>query len=89
AYVEWFSTFKPQHEANHDMYSISVPPRHANGMRPASIIPLTDIRQTCQLFPNFGRADVPAHWTSDTVLDVCNKFFVNNWSSISAYQSIW
>ncbi|KAJ6605545.1 hypothetical protein DFH09DRAFT_897411 [Mycena vulgaris] len=71
------------------MYSISVPPRRANGIRPASIIPLTDIRQTCQLFPNFGRADVPPKWTTHTVLDECNNFFVNNWASLYAYQSIW
>ncbi|KAF8145351.1 hypothetical protein K438DRAFT_1630258 [Mycena galopus ATCC 62051] len=89
AYVEWFSAFKPKHENNHNMYSISVPPRRANGFRQASIIPLTDIRQTCQLFPNFGRNDVPDEWTTDTVLDMCPNFFVNNWASLYAYQSIW
>ncbi|KAJ6473474.1 hypothetical protein DFH09DRAFT_953608 [Mycena vulgaris] len=89
AYVEWYSAFKPSHEANHDMYSISVPPRRANGIRPASIIPLTDIHQTCQLFPSVGLADVPPEWTTHTVLDECNNFFVNNWASLYAYQSIW
>ncbi|KAJ7896889.1 hypothetical protein B0H13DRAFT_2234414 [Mycena leptocephala] len=60
AYIEWYSTFKSSHEENHNMYSISVPPRPANGFSHASIIPLTDIRRTCQLFPNFGRTDVDA-----------------------------
>ncbi|KAJ7433255.1 hypothetical protein B0H11DRAFT_2259609 [Mycena galericulata] len=89
AYVEWFSTFKPKHENNHEMYSISVPPRRANGFLHGSIIPLTHIRQTCQLFPNFNRADVDPVWTTDNVLDECTSFFVNNWASLYAYQSIW
>ena len=89
AYVEWFSTFKQNHEPNHEMYSILVPPRRADGFSNAAIIPLTDIRQTCQLFPNFGRAEVDPEWTTDNVLDKCTSFFVNNWASLYAYQSIW
>ncbi|KAJ7817150.1 hypothetical protein B0H13DRAFT_1662867 [Mycena leptocephala] len=89
AYVEWFTAFKQQHEDNHDMYSISVSPRRATGVAHASIVSLTDIRQTCQLFPNFGRGDVDHAWTTDTVLDQCKNFFVNNWGSLHAYQSIW
>jgi hypothetical protein len=89
AYVEWFTSFKPNHEANHEMYSITVPPPRANGFCNASIIPLTDIRQTCQLFPNFGRDNVNPEWTSDNVLDECRTFFVNNWASLYTYQSIW
>jgi hypothetical protein len=89
AYVEWYSTFKPTHEDNHEMYSISVLPPRATGLSNASIIPLTDIRQTCQLIPNFGRANINPSWNSHTVLDECKTFFVNNWNSLYAYQSIW
>ncbi|KAJ7896871.1 hypothetical protein B0H13DRAFT_1623692 [Mycena leptocephala] len=89
AYVEWFSAFKSMHEDNHDMYAISVSPRRANGFSHASIVSLTDIRQTCQLFPNFGRNDVAPAWTTDNVLDLYNTFFINNWASLYAYQSIW
>ncbi|KAF7363254.1 hypothetical protein MVEN_00678500 [Mycena venus] len=89
AYVEWFSTFKPQHEDNHDMYMISTIPPRSNGIRHGAIIPLTDIRQTCQLFPKFGRDDVDPSWTTDTVLEHCTSFYVNNWASLYAYQSIW
>ncbi|KAJ7884651.1 hypothetical protein B0H13DRAFT_1546757, partial [Mycena leptocephala] len=46
AYVEWFSTYKSRHDDNHEMYSISALPRHANGTSNSSIIPLTDICQT-------------------------------------------
>ncbi|KAJ7309310.1 hypothetical protein DFH08DRAFT_719326, partial [Mycena albidolilacea] len=60
-----------------------------NGFSNASIISLTDIRQTCQLFPKFGRDDVDATWTTDNVLDTCTAFYVNNWASLYSYQSIW
>ncbi|KAJ7307752.1 hypothetical protein DFH08DRAFT_720062 [Mycena albidolilacea] len=89
AYVEWFSPFKSRHDDNHEMYSISALPRRANGTSNGSIIPLTDIRQTCQLFPKFGRDNVDPGWTTDTVLDNCTSFYVNNWASLYAYQSIW
>ncbi|KAJ7114839.1 hypothetical protein C8R44DRAFT_585507, partial [Mycena epipterygia] len=89
AYVEWFSTFKSNYENNHEMYSISVPPRRANGFLHGSIIPLTNIHQTCQLFPNFHRNNVDMKWTTDNVLDECTSFFVKSWASLYAYQSIW
>ncbi|KAJ7873978.1 hypothetical protein B0H13DRAFT_1570967, partial [Mycena leptocephala] len=50
-----------------------------NGFSNASTIPLTDICQTCQLFPNFGRGNVDASWTSANILDEWRAFFVNNW----------
>lgn len=89
AYVEWFSRFKPSHENNHEMYLITRPNPRADDVLHGAIIPLTDIHQTCQLFPKFGRPDVNEQWTSDTVLDECDSFFVNNRTSIYAYQSVW
>ncbi|KAJ7886469.1 hypothetical protein B0H14DRAFT_3082170 [Mycena olivaceomarginata] len=89
AFVEWFSSFKRSHENNHEMYAITRPPPLADGSVRRAVIPLTNIRQTCQLFPNFGKADVNQRWTSDIVLDECNSLFVNNWTSLYAYQSIW
>ncbi|KAJ6449729.1 hypothetical protein C8R45DRAFT_849527, partial [Mycena sanguinolenta] len=79
--VEWFSAFKPQHDENHNRYSISTPLRRANEFANASIICLTNIRQTCQLFPKFGRQNVDSQWTTDTVLDQCTSFYINNWAS--------
>ncbi|KAJ7754747.1 hypothetical protein B0H14DRAFT_2540813 [Mycena olivaceomarginata] len=89
AYVEWYSSFSPRHDDNHIMYSISTIPPRANGFANASIVHLTDIRQTCQVFPKFGRADVDRDWTTDTVLDQCMAFYLNNWGSMYAYKSIW
>ncbi|KAJ7755915.1 hypothetical protein B0H16DRAFT_1315343, partial [Mycena metata] len=85
AHVEWFSAFKPSHEQHHLTYSVVEPWPRADGRMQGSIIPLTDIRQTCQLF-NFqtlGRA------TTSDVLDLYQSFFVNNWGGRYAYQSIW
>ncbi|KAJ7712192.1 hypothetical protein B0H14DRAFT_3099260 [Mycena olivaceomarginata] len=82
AYVEWYSSFSPRHDDNHTMYSIStVPSLRANGFANASIVHLTDIRQTCQLCDR--------DWTTDTVLDQCTAFYLNNWGSMYAYKSIW
>ncbi|KAJ7794969.1 hypothetical protein B0H14DRAFT_3888515 [Mycena olivaceomarginata] len=89
AYVEWYSSFSLRHDDNHIMYSISTIPPHANGFANTSIVHLTDIRQTYQLFPKFGRADVDRDWMTDTVLDQCMAFYPNNWGSMYAYKSIW
>ena len=56
-YVEWYSKLKPAGEKNHLMYKIAKPPPHADGSLPAAIIPLTDIRQSCQLIPKFTQAE--------------------------------
>ncbi|KAJ7661713.1 hypothetical protein B0H17DRAFT_1144591 [Mycena rosella] len=66
--VEWFSSFRPSHEPNHNMFAISKPPPRADGSLRGSVIYLSDIPQICQLFPNFGWADVDLQWTSDNVL---------------------
>ncbi|KAJ7310160.1 hypothetical protein DFH08DRAFT_757211 [Mycena albidolilacea] len=66
----------------------TIPPR-ANGFANTSIVHLTDIQQTCQLFPKFGRADVDRDWMTDTILDQCTAFYLNNWGSMYAYKSIW
>ncbi|KAK7031890.1 hypothetical protein R3P38DRAFT_3313820 [Favolaschia claudopus] len=83
AYVEWFSKFPRTPDSNHGMYKISRP-----ADRIASIIPVSDIRRTVQLFPQFGPV-APREWTSQNVLELCNKFYVNPWSDRHCYVTVY
>ena len=60
----------------------------SQGRSPGAIIPLNNIRQLCMLSPVFER-QIPKTWRSDNVLDLASNFFVNNWSSKYAYQTMW
>ena len=91
AYVEWYTKLQPAAEKNHLMYKISKPSPYVGGSIPGAIIPLSDIRQTCQLFPKFtqGGSSEELEWRSETVLDQATTFYVNNWSSLYGYQTLW
>lgn len=89
ACVEWYSNLKGAAEPDHGMYLIKKPPLRADGTCPTSIIPLTDIRQSCQLTPSFSKNNVDSKWTTDNVLDLSSSFLVNNWGSLYGYQTIW
>ena len=88
AYVEWYTTFTPTANNVDGMYRVS-PAKDAHGRQQGSVIPLTDIRQSCMLSPNYGNASPPAHWTSSNVLDECQSFLVNNFQSKYAFQTIY
>jgi hypothetical protein len=88
AYIEWYTPPR-RNEETHNMHSIRKMDLRADGSVNASIVPLANIRQTCQLFPNFGRTLVDEGWTTNNVLDKCQSFFVNNWAGLYAYQTIW
>jgi hypothetical protein len=101
AYVEWYQlSHHPGH--HHGMYTATSPqpPQSGNNsesrhsrlfqITPGAVIPLKTIRQTCQLIPLARPGESwPPGWTSSTVLDCCNTFLLNNWSSKYAYQTIW
>lgn len=87
AYVEWYPPLKPAAEPDHKMYNVH-PHKHVNGSPADVIIPLVSICQSCMLFPLYGR-QVDCSWTSDSVLDNCPSFLVDNWSSLYTYQSVW
>jgi hypothetical protein len=90
-YIEWFTKLQPAGEQNHLMYRISKPAHNANGILPGAIISLTDIWQSCQLIPRFTHSGFSEEeeWRSETVLDQANIFYINNWSGLYAYQTIW
>ena len=89
AYIEWYSKLKGESEPDHNMYSVVSSKRRKEGLPYADFVPLSSIRQSCQLIPAFGTGDVPQEWTGKNVLDVCNKFYLNNWSSKYAYKSLY
>ncbi|KAH9002139.1 hypothetical protein EDB86DRAFT_3063610 [Lactarius hatsudake] len=74
AYVEWFSPPSAP-GTSHNMCQVS---RHyCNRRRSASVVPLTDICQSVQLFPVFG----------SMVLEECNNFYVNPFLDRHMYQN--
>ena len=73
-YVEWFSPLSTPPVDSHGMYRISR--SHRNGRCLASIIPLSDVCRSVQLFPVFGPV-APRDWQSSTVLEECRAFYVN------------
>ena len=84
AYVEWFTAPRAP-DPNHLLYKIRREMK--NGARKASVIPVANIRRSAHLFPNFGPV-APRSWTSATVLETCETFFVNSTSDRHMY-AIW
>ncbi|KAG1795347.1 uncharacterized protein HD556DRAFT_1235605, partial [Suillus plorans] len=74
AYIEWFSPFPLAPDRHHGLYKVSR--SLLGGAKLASIVPLSKIVWSAHLLPNFG-AVVPREWSSDTVLDDCNTFWLN------------
>ncbi|KAG1743776.1 hypothetical protein EDD22DRAFT_982113 [Suillus occidentalis] len=76
AYIEWFEPFTSAPDRHHGLYKLSR--SLCGGEKVASIVPLANIVRSVHLMPNFG-AVVPREWTSDTVLDHCNTFWLNSY----------
>ncbi|KAJ7812809.1 hypothetical protein B0H14DRAFT_3090442 [Mycena olivaceomarginata] len=86
AYVEWFSSFKPQPERYHLMYKVARTIK--KGDRLASIIPVNNIRRSIHLLPKFGPV-APPDWKSHNVLDKCPAFFANPWTDRHIYATLY
>ncbi|KAG1763892.1 hypothetical protein EV702DRAFT_1018819 [Suillus placidus] len=76
AYIEWFSPFALAPDRHHGLYKVSR--SFLGGAKVASIVPLSKIVRSAHLLPNFG-AVVPREWSSDTVLDDCDTFWLNSY----------
>ncbi|KAH8101620.1 hypothetical protein BXZ70DRAFT_1019531, partial [Cristinia sonorae] len=85
AYVEWFKDFTFPLD-DHGLYKIkrSLSPV---GERLASIIPLSSIRRSVYLFPEFGPV-VNRDWTSGDILENCAAYYVDCFSDRHAYHTI-
>ena len=53
------------------------------------IVTLDQVQQSIHLIPVFPKNSTNTLWTSETVLDLCDTFFINNWSNIRTYQHIY
>ena len=74
------------------MYTVKKQPPAANGVPQGKIVPLSQIRQSCQLIPAFpsgARGTVPMDWTPENVLDKAAKLLLNNMAGTYAYQTLW
>ncbi|KAG1839152.1 hypothetical protein F4604DRAFT_1599775 [Suillus subluteus] len=76
AYIEWFTPFPPAPDRNHSLYKLSR--AQHGGERVASIVSVADIMSSTHLIPRFG-AIAPREWTSDTVLEDCDTFWLNSY----------
>ena len=90
AFIEWYSLTPASTDKNQGlMYRITKTTVSSTGRVQGAIVPLCSICQSCMLSPSFGRGAVPKDWRTDTVLDMASTFFINNWNSKYAYQTIW
>ncbi|RPD58107.1 hypothetical protein L226DRAFT_467289 [Lentinus tigrinus ALCF2SS1-7] len=89
AYVEWFTQFT-QPNPIHGLYKVS---RERDRQRSlvASVVEVKNIRRSCHLFPAVNRRDgiIPRDWTSSTVLDSCEDFWVNRYSDMHMYMTFF
>ncbi|KAJ3816175.1 hypothetical protein F5880DRAFT_1494547, partial [Lentinula raphanica] len=91
AYVEWFSppSQTPIEQKSHNMTTVHKLPL-IDGIIPWSIIPLSNIRQSCMLMPRYDRKNADSSsWNSSNILDTGNHFLVNNWSSLYTYKTLY
>lgn len=92
AYIEWYTRQGRVADKNHGMYSI-IRAYDSKGRSQGTIIPLSDIRQSCMLCPvtprNLEEAKEAEKWEYDSVLDDAKTFLINNWVSKYAYQTLY
>jgi hypothetical protein len=87
AYVEWFTPFsRAQKDPNSKLFKIARLMEH-NGEHRVSIIPISLIRCSVQLFPKFG-PQAPVSWQSSNVLENATSFYVNTFSDRFLYSHI-
>ncbi|KAF8810235.1 hypothetical protein BYT27DRAFT_7253823 [Phlegmacium glaucopus] len=85
-YVEWFTTFsRAQKDQNSKLFKVSR--LMAWGERRVSIIPVSLILSSIQLFPKFG-PQAPVSWSSSNVLESAASFYVNSFSDRFLYSHI-
>ncbi|KAF9486934.1 hypothetical protein BDN71DRAFT_1485414 [Pleurotus eryngii] len=85
-FVEWFSAFVNP-ERNHGLFKIRPLKNLGDGSPITEVVPLVNIRRSAHLYPQFGPF-APVEWTSSTVLDKCDTFFVNTFADRHMYRIV-
>ncbi|TDL30231.1 hypothetical protein BD410DRAFT_709709, partial [Rickenella mellea] len=88
-YVEWFTRPCSEPDEASLLYEVKKQRETGTGEIVGEIIKLTDIRHSIQLFPKCGSKPINKAWTSATVLDQCESFYINNMGSLRTYQSVY
>ena len=86
AYVEWFTAFTHP-DPVHGLYKVTRC-QDRSGARLADVVEVRHIRRSCHLYPVTSDV-IPREWTSSTVLDRCNSFFVSPFSDAHMYMTLF
>ncbi|KAJ8453591.1 hypothetical protein ONZ45_g19653 [Pleurotus djamor] len=89
AYVEWYERSSSPHSRS--LFYTVRQPQELKEVK-ASVVYLSQIRQSCMLTPRFGDPSWKdlSKVTTNNVLDFLGRpYYLNNFSSMYAYQSLW
>ena len=70
----------------HDMHKLKHSVKNCRHI--ASIVPLYSIWRSVHLFPKFDK-EVPEDWISDSVLEKCNMFYLNQFVDRNMHFILW
>ncbi|KAF8483959.1 hypothetical protein DFH94DRAFT_626321 [Russula ochroleuca] len=85
AYVEWFSPLPSAPDPKHLMYRVTRSTQ--NGHRCASVVRVDQVLCSVHLIPRFGPVTLQ-EWSSFTVLDQCQTFYVNLFTDRNSYLTL-
>lgn len=91
AYVEWYTPFT-QPDPVHGLYRVSRErARDEQRSLIASVVEVKNIRRSCHLFPAVSQRDgvIPREWTNSSVLDSCEDYWVNCFSDMHMYMTLF
>ena len=76
--IEWFSQVGSNSDSNSSFYKVKKSKKIKTNKLDTDIISLNLVKQSIQLISVFPKNSSDIIWTSDTVLDICNTFYINN-----------
>ena len=76
-------------ESSSLMYEVKKQRQVGTGEVVGEVMKLTSICDSIQLIPKCGAKPINTSWTSSTILDVCESFYIDNMGSLCTYQSVY